>query len=123
MKRWPQLAERKPQHLSKKRAEGANYETIYGFFERVEKLVSDLGILYADDLTDQLWNCDGSGLCNAVATGKVLAKRGSEWVHNMFHEPLKQAWKSRILPQHKRKTRAAKLTQEDSPKLVDNCGT
>ena len=33
------------------------------------------------------------------------------------YEPLKQAWKSRILPQHKRKTRAAKLTQEDSPSL------
>ena len=52
LKRWPQLAERKPQHLSKKRAEGANYETIHGFFERVEKLLSDLGILYADDLAD-----------------------------------------------------------------------
>ena len=31
LKRWPKLAERKPQHLSQKRAEGANYETIHGF--------------------------------------------------------------------------------------------
>ena len=242
LKRWPQLVERKPQHLSKKRAEGANYETIHGFFERVEKLLNDLGILYADDLADRLWNCDESGLCNAVATGKVLAKRGSKWVHdtaggsgcgyttvhgcgsaagvrlppfiiykgkhlytawtkggvdkgrysvsesgwmekgnyeswfiNMFlpavkhltesgpvvlffdghhshisihlieisqarnvhlmllpantthvlqpldvgvYGPLKQAWKSRILPQYKRKTRAANITKEDFPKLV-----
>ena len=32
--------------------------------------------------------------------------------------PLKQAWKSRILPQYKRKTRAANITKEDFLKLV-----
>lgn len=32
--------------------------------------------------------------------------------------PLKQAWKSRILPQYKRETRAANITKEDFPKLV-----
>ena len=31
--RWPKLSERKAQSLSRKRAEGANQETIDGFFE------------------------------------------------------------------------------------------
>ena len=34
LKRWPKLSERKPQHLSRKRAEGANHETIYAFFQK-----------------------------------------------------------------------------------------
>ena len=55
MKRWPRLAERKPQHLPRKRAERANYETIRGFFD------SDLRILHAHYLADRLWNCDESG--------------------------------------------------------------
>ena len=82
MKRWPRLAERKPQHLSRKRAEGANYETIRSFFDRVEKLFNDLGILHAHDLADRLWNCDESGLCNAVVSGRILAEKGSRWVHD-----------------------------------------
>ena len=77
LKRWPQLSERKPQHLSRKRAEGANRETIEAFFDKVEKMLGDLGILHAHDLGDRLWNCDETGLCSAVASGRVLAKKGS----------------------------------------------
>ena len=76
------LAERKPQHLSRKRAEGANEETIQGFFERVEKLLREAGLVYSSNLADRLWNCDESGLCNAVTTGRILAKKGSRWVHD-----------------------------------------
>lgn len=82
LQRWPILTERRPQHLSRKRAEGANYETIHAFFERVEKLLSEAGIHYAPDLADRLWNCDESGLCNAVVSGRILARKGSKWVHD-----------------------------------------
>lgn len=82
MKRWPQLVERKAQHLSRKRAEGANSEIINGFFKRVEELLHTIHILYAHDLADRLWNCNETGLCNAVSSSRVLAKKGSRWVHN-----------------------------------------
>ena len=51
------------------------------FFERVEALLVKIGIRYAPDLGDRLWNCDETGLCNATASCRILAKRGSQWVH------------------------------------------
>ena len=44
LKRWPQLVERKARSLSKKRAEGANRETLEQFFERIEALLVKIGI-------------------------------------------------------------------------------
>ena len=82
MKRWPMLTDRKPQHLSRKRAEGANEEIVRRFFERVEALLRETGLLYATDLAERLWNYNESGLCNAVTGGKVLTKKGSRWVHD-----------------------------------------
>ena len=82
LKRWPQLSERKAQHLSKKRAQGANSETIQDFFAKVEKLLSEIGIRYSRDLATRMWNCDETGLCNAGGSRRVLAKRGSRWVHD-----------------------------------------
>ena len=82
MCRWPLLSERKAQHLSKKRAQGANEETIKPFFDRVETLLREAGLLYIDGLDERLWNCDETALCNAVTSGKVLAQKGSRWVHD-----------------------------------------
>jgi hypothetical protein len=82
MKRWPTLTERKPQHLSRKRAEAANEETIKSFFQRVETLLRETGLLHTDDLADRLWNCDKTGLCNAVTSGRILSMKGSKWVHD-----------------------------------------
>ena len=82
MDRWPMLTERKAQHLSKKSAQGANEETIKSFFERVEALLREAGLLYIDGLDERLWNCDETALCNAVTSGKVLAQKGSRWVHD-----------------------------------------
>ena len=79
MKRWPTLTERKPQHLSQKRAESANEETIKSFFQRVETLLRETGLLHTDDLADRLWNCDETGLCNAVTSGRILSMKGSKW--------------------------------------------
>lgn len=83
LKRWPKLSERKPQHLSRKRAEGANRETVDAFFTKVAKLFDDIGIRHADDLPDRLWNCDESGLCNASTSSRILAKKGARWVHDV----------------------------------------
>ena len=82
MRRWPMLTERKTQYLSKKRAEGANEDIIKTYFDRVETMLREAGLLYSDRLDEQLWNCDETGLCNAVTSGKVLAQKGSCWVHN-----------------------------------------
>lgn len=79
---WPMLTERKPQHLSKKRAEGANEDIIKVFFERVETMFREAGLLHSDGLDERLWNCDETGLCNAITSGKVLAQKGSRWVHD-----------------------------------------
>ena len=80
MRRWPTLTERKPQHLSRKRAEGADEDTIKGFLQRVETLLHKADILDSTDLDKRLWNCDETGLCNAVTSGRILSKRGSKWV-------------------------------------------
>ena len=82
LRRWPTLTERKPQHLSRKRAEGVNEEIVQAFFEKVETLLRETGLLYSSDLSERIWNCDESGLCNAVTRGKILAKKGSHWVHD-----------------------------------------
>ena len=34
-----------------------------------------------DDLQHRVWNCDESGFCTAVASKKLLAKRGEKEVH------------------------------------------
>ena len=57
---------------------GANEETI----QALEKHLREAGLLYSNDLGERIWNCDESGLCNAVTAGKILAKKGSHWVHD-----------------------------------------
>ena len=34
-----------------------------------------------DDLQHRVWNCDESGFCTAVASKKLLAKRGEKEVY------------------------------------------
>lgn len=88
LKRWPQLSERKAQHLSQKRAQGANSKTIEEFFAKLEDLFCKIGIRCAHDLADRLLNCDETGLCNASGSTKVLAKRGSQnswWFRAELH--------------------------------------
>ena len=79
MRRWPQLV---AQHLSRKQAEGANLETISAFSNKYENFLLKIGIQYATDLSEHLWNCDESGLCNVTSTSKVRARKGSKWVHD-----------------------------------------
>jgi heterodisulfide reductase subunit C len=75
------LSQRKPQHLSKQRALSSNSKAASEYFGKVEKLLEDLHIKDAEDLDKRLWNCDECGMCTAVASTAILARRGSKWVH------------------------------------------
>ena len=78
---FPQLVNRKPQHLPKHRAIAGNQATIQGFFAKVKDLLRSQKLLDAEDLADRLWNCDESGICTSTVSSTVLARRGSKWVH------------------------------------------
>jgi len=81
LRRWPCLSERKPQHLSKKRAEASHPEIINGWFDRVEELARSVSLNFSDPATAQhLWNCDDTGLCTAAGAKSLLVKRGSKRV-------------------------------------------
>ena len=51
-------------------------------FSRELKHLRETGLLHTDDLADRLWNCDETGLCNAVTSGRILSMKGSKWVHD-----------------------------------------
>ena len=78
----PQLSERKAQHFHRNVPKEQTGKPWTIFFVKVEELLNKIGIRYASDLASRMWNCDESGLCNASGSWKVLAKRGSRWVHD-----------------------------------------
>ena len=82
-KRWPTLAERKPQHLSKRRAEAANEDTIMSFFDNLEKVFSDNGLNTDPTCAQRLWNCDETAFAMCASSHKVLCKRGASTVHEV----------------------------------------
>ena len=51
------------------------------FFNNVEEMYRKLKILEYSDCACRIWNCDESGICTAVVSQQILAKRGSRWVH------------------------------------------
>ena len=78
--RHPQLSKRRPQHLSKKRAESNDPDMLDKWFEKLADLY-ETSNLTDYDAAERIWNCDETGFCTAVATKSVLAKRGSKNVH------------------------------------------
>ena len=81
-KRWPTLAHRKPQHLSKHRAEAANPAIVEAWFDKVEAFLREVGLDPSDpSIATRLWNCDETAFCTAVSAQKILCKRGSRDVH------------------------------------------
>ena len=85
LKRHPELAQRKPQHLTKARAEAANPEVLDEWFSKVQSLFSSTKLQDLDEteIAKRLWNCDETGFCTAVASKTVLAKRGAKAVHEV----------------------------------------
>ena len=78
---WPKLVQRKPQHLSKQRAQCASTAVVDAFFGKLENLYQHTGLADVEDLANRVWNCDETGFCTAVASKAVLCRRGAKTVH------------------------------------------
>lgn len=72
MQRWPHVR----LNIFHTRAEGANYETIQNFFDKVENLLVKLEIKNAPDIADRLWNCDENGCAMQYHQTGYLQKEG-----------------------------------------------
>ncbi|XP_065920314.1 uncharacterized protein [Dysidea avara] len=85
LSRHSSLAQRRPQHLSKKRAQANDPIVLDEWFERVRKLFasSKLDKFESEAIVERLWNCDETGFCTAVASKQVLAKKGSKAVYEV----------------------------------------
>ena len=85
--RWPSLTERKPQHLSSKRASAANPDTLGAWFTKVKAFFKKVGLLKRHravaDLASRIWNADETGFCLGSTCKKVLARRGSRCVNDV----------------------------------------
>ena len=84
-KRWPSLQERKPEHLSKKRAEGVTKLAVDEWILTVEKVFKKHGFdkMVEEELSRRLWNTDETGLCLDATSKKVLARRGVKSVYEV----------------------------------------
>lgn len=81
----PELVQRKPQHLTKERAEAVDPRVLDDWFAKVKLLFHSTSLqdLNETKIAKHLWNCDETGFCTAVASQKVLAKRGAKTVHEV----------------------------------------
>ena len=85
LKRWPQLCVRKPEHLSKKRAEGVTQKFGDHWVELVQKVFKKNGLdeLSEDEVASRLWNADETSHCLDATSTKVLARRGAKSVYEI----------------------------------------
>ena len=88
MSRWPSLVERKPQHLSAKRASAASTDTLASWFEMVRGFLQKVKLMECDmttvsDYTARVWNSDETGFCLGAASKKILARRGDRAIHEI----------------------------------------
>ena len=85
LKRWPQLSESKPEHLSKKRAEGVTRAVVDEWIDTVEKAFMKHNLFQygSDELAKRLWNADETGLCLDATSKTVLARRGTKSVYEV----------------------------------------
>jgi len=82
----PGLAQRKPQHLSRKRGQANDPAALNEWCEQVRKLFasSKLDKFDSEAIVDRLWNCDETVFCTAVASKQVLAKKGTKAVYEVL---------------------------------------
>lgn len=80
--RWPSLRERKPQHLSARRATAANPETLDSWFTMVDSFLREIGLLKwkgsVADFPCRIWNSDETGFCLGMTSKRILARHGDE---------------------------------------------
>lgn len=82
LRRWLQLCVRKPEHLSKKRAERVTQKVVDDWIDLVQKVLKVNGLveLTEDEVASRLWNADETGLCLDTASTRILARRGDKSV-------------------------------------------
>ena len=83
-KRWKSaLSQRKPQHLSKKRAKALTKDRSEGWIEFVKKIYKKAGLfkLSKKELSKRIWNCDETAFATASSSRMVLARRGAKSVY------------------------------------------
>ena len=84
MKRWPSLTQRKPQHLSKSRAQAANNMVLMAFFDSLEKSYNESGLNMEDPtVAHRIWNCDETAFCTSAISGKLLCTRSVKSLHEV----------------------------------------
>ena len=64
--------QRKPQHLSKQRAQCASTAVVDAFFGTLENLYQHTGLADVEDLANRVWNRDETVFCTAVASKAAL---------------------------------------------------
>ena len=76
---------RKPEHLSKKRAEGVTQKVVEDWIDLVQKVWKENGLdeLAEDQVARRLWNADETGLCLDATSTRVLARRGAKSVYEI----------------------------------------
>ena len=90
-RRWPMISERKPQHLSLKRAQAGNEEILRAWFDKVKEALSKNRLQIDDEaISTRLWNCDETAFCTSVSSQKLLARRGMRTVHEIGGESGRQ---------------------------------
>ncbi|KAJ8872538.1 hypothetical protein PR048_026144 [Dryococelus australis] len=72
------LSLRVPENLSAYRASMSNPTMINDYFEKVNHLLSTLGI---KDNASRFWNVDETRLCNVVKPNKILTEIGKRFVY------------------------------------------
>ena len=76
---------RKPEHLSKKRAEGVTQKVVEDWIDLVQKVWKENGLdeLAEDQVARRLWNADETGLCLDATSTRVLARGGAKSVYEI----------------------------------------
>ena len=76
---------RKPEHLSKKRAEGVTQKVVDHWIDLVQRVLKENGLeeLSEDEVASRLWNADETGLCLDATSTRVLARRGAKSVYEI----------------------------------------
>ena len=78
------MTERKPQHLSKRRAEAANKDTVDAFFDRLESSLAEDHLDPKDpEVACRLWNCNETAFCTSTTSKKLLCKQGAQSLHEV----------------------------------------
>jgi hypothetical protein len=77
------LTQRRPEHLSRKRAKCLTKDRVEKWMEFVEQVFQKAGLfkLSRKELSRRIWNCDETAFATASCSKSVLARRGTKSVY------------------------------------------